>query len=124
MSRHVILAQVRRPHLQHRLQPAVGPERLAPLDPLVELLDQRFDQRTVHRQPHPPISRMHLLAAARLSHPGKPKAAWELYEKIVFDSWGGKVEALIETLREQVERLRDTASAEALKVVKLTLEYD
>jgi hypothetical protein len=68
---------------------------------------------------------VHLFAAARLAYVKDPKAAWKLYEGMVRDAWGGKVQAVIDTLRSQVSRLKAGASAgkDACRVVELTLAY-
>jgi hypothetical protein len=68
---------------------------------------------------------VHLFAAARLAFANNAKAAWELYERMVRDAWGGKGEAVIGALREQVDRLQAdaSASAERRKVVELALGY-
>jgi hypothetical protein len=67
---------------------------------------------------------VHLYAAARLAFTGNPRAAWTLYEQLVRDAWGGKVQAVVEALQEQVKRLQGDASAgERARVVRLALEY-
>jgi len=68
---------------------------------------------------------VHLFAAARLAYGKDAKAAWKLYERMLRDAWGGKVQAVIDTLRSQVSRLRADSSggADACRVVELTLAY-
>jgi hypothetical protein len=67
---------------------------------------------------------VHLFAAARLAFGKNGKAAWKLYEQMLRDAWGGKVEAVIDALRSQVKRLRaGSSSGEACKVVELALAY-
>jgi len=67
---------------------------------------------------------VHLYAAARLAFVKNPRAAWNLYEQMLRDAWGGKVQAVIDVLGEQVKRLRDDASAaDRCRVVRLALEY-
>lgn len=68
---------------------------------------------------------VHLFAAARLAYAKNASAAWTLYEQMLRDAWGGKVAAVIDTLRTQVERLKADSSAakDACRVVELTLAY-
>jgi hypothetical protein len=68
---------------------------------------------------------VHLLAAARLAYGQDPKAAWKLYERMLRDAWGGKVQAVIATLKSQLQRVRVDAAAgkDAARVVGLTLAY-
>lgn len=68
---------------------------------------------------------VHLYAAARLAHRRDARAAWALYERMLRDAWGGKVQAVIDALAQQADRLRPAASIgdEAPKVVRLALEY-
>jgi hypothetical protein len=68
---------------------------------------------------------VHLFAAARLAYAKAPTSAWKLYERMLRDAWGGKVQPVIDTLRSQLERLRSENSAgpEACRVVELTLNY-
>jgi hypothetical protein len=48
---------------------------------------------------------VHLYAAARLSFPNQPKAAWSLYEKMLRDAWAGRAGDVLQTLQDQVGRL-------------------
>lgn len=68
---------------------------------------------------------VHLFAAARLAYGKDAKAAWKLYERMLRDAWGGKVQAVIDALRSQVSRLHAEASAgkDAARVVELALAY-
>jgi hypothetical protein len=68
---------------------------------------------------------VHLFAAARLAYGKDAPAAWKLYERMLREAWGGKVQAVLDTLRAQVRRLRTEASAspEACRVVELALAY-
>ena len=68
---------------------------------------------------------VHLYAAARLAYAKNPRAAWKLYEQMLRDAWGGKVQAVIDALGEEVKRLRGDSSAggESCRVVRLALEY-
>ena len=68
---------------------------------------------------------VHLFAAARLAYGKDAKAAWKLYERMLRDAWGGKVQAVIDTLRSQASRLQGDSSAgkDACRVVGLTLAY-
>jgi hypothetical protein len=67
---------------------------------------------------------VHLFAAARLAYGKDAKAAWKLYERMLRAAWGGKVQAVIDALREQVGRLRaDSANTDARRVVELALAY-
>ena len=68
---------------------------------------------------------VHLFAAARLAYGKDAKAAWKLYERMLRDAWGGKVQAVIEMLRSQASCLRADSSggADARRVVELTLAY-
>lgn len=68
---------------------------------------------------------VHLYAAARLANRKDARAAWALYERMLRDAWGGKVQAAIDTLRSQASRLKTHAPAdtEARRVVELTLAY-
>lgn len=52
--------------------------------------------------PHLPV---HLYAAARLSFPGQPGAAWGLYERMLRDAWAGRAREVLRALQEQVDRL-------------------
>lgn len=64
---------------------------------------------------------VHLFAAARLAHANHPRAAWTLYEQMLRDAWGGKVQAVIDALGSEVKRLRD--GTERRKVVELAMAY-
>lgn len=67
---------------------------------------------------------VHLYAAARLSFARNPRAAWQLYERMLRDAWGGKVQAVIDALREQAKRLRGVSSTgDSCRVVELALAY-
>jgi hypothetical protein len=68
---------------------------------------------------------VHLFAAARLAHARDAVAAWKLYERMLRDAWGGRVQEVIDTLKSQQDRLRADASAakDALRVVELTTNY-
>jgi len=68
---------------------------------------------------------VHLFAAARLAYAANAKAAWKLYERMLRDAWGGKTQAVIDTLRSQASRLRGDSSAgkDASRVVELALAH-
>ena len=68
---------------------------------------------------------VHLFAAARLAYGKDAPAAWKLYEQMLRQAWGGKVQAVLDLLQAQVSRLRTEASAspEAGRVVELALAY-
>jgi hypothetical protein len=67
---------------------------------------------------------VHLFAAARLAYSRDTKVAWKLYERMLRDAWSGKVEAVIEALRSQVQRLpRSSGGKDAARVVELALAY-
>jgi hypothetical protein len=69
---------------------------------------------------------VHLFAAARLAFAGNAKAAWKLYERMMRDAWGGRVQNVIDALKSQQDRLRaagSTAPKDALHVVKLATDY-
>jgi hypothetical protein len=68
---------------------------------------------------------VHLFAAARLAHVHDTVAAWKLYERMLRDAWGGKVQAVIDTLKTQLRRLKSAhANApDSWRVVELTLAY-
>ena len=67
---------------------------------------------------------VHLYAAARLAFAKSPRAAWKLYEQMLRNAWGGKVQAVIDALREQAKRLRGNSSAgDSCRVVELALAY-
>jgi hypothetical protein len=48
---------------------------------------------------------VHLYAAARLSFPNQPRAAWDLYERMLRNAWAGRAREVLQTLQEQVDRL-------------------
>ena len=54
---------------------------------------------------------VHLFAAARLAHAGNPKRAWKLYERMLRDAWGGRVQKVIDAIRSEGDRLRIDPSA-------------
>ena len=67
---------------------------------------------------------VHLFAAARLAQAQNPRAAWKLYERMLREAWGGKVQAVIDTLRSEAKRLADSsAGTDACRVVELALVY-
>ena len=66
---------------------------------------------------------VHLFAAARLAYTRDARAAWKLYERMLRDAWGGRVQAVIDALQSQVSRLRRSADTDAARVVELTLAY-
>lgn len=68
---------------------------------------------------------VHLFAAARLAHARDSRAAWKLYERMLRDAWGGRVQAVIDTLKSQLSRMRADASnaKEACRVVELATAY-
>lgn len=68
---------------------------------------------------------VHLFAAARLSFASNGAAAWKLYERMLRDAWGGRVQEVIDTLKSQLARLRADRSAakDACRVVELTIAY-
>jgi hypothetical protein len=68
---------------------------------------------------------VHLFAAARLAYARDAGAAWELYEGMLRDAWGGRVQQVIDTLKSQWDRMRtDAASAkDACRVVELAMRY-
>ena len=69
---------------------------------------------------------VHLFAAARLACADDAKAAWTLYEQMLRDAWGGRVDEVIATLQAQQRRLRankSTTHKDACRVVELSLNY-
>lgn len=67
---------------------------------------------------------VHLYAAARLAYSRDPRSAWKLYERMLRDAWGGRVEAVIQALRSQAHRLpRETGREAPRHVVELVLTY-
>lgn len=68
---------------------------------------------------------VHLFAAARLVHARDAGAAWKLYEQMLRDAWGGRVQAVIDALQSQLIRMRADASnaKESCRVVELATAY-
>lgn len=68
---------------------------------------------------------VHLFAAARMAFVGNAKAAWKLYEGMLRDAWGGRVQQVIDALESELKRMQGDASAtkDACNVVKLALGY-
>jgi len=68
---------------------------------------------------------VHLFAAARLAYARDAVAAWKLYERMLRDAWGGRVQEVIDTLKSQWERMRADSSIarEACRVVELAMLY-
>lgn len=68
---------------------------------------------------------VHLFAAARLAYAKDAGAAWKLYERMLRDAWGGRVQAVIDTLRSQLSRMRANPSTDkdACRVVELATAY-
>ena len=71
---------------------------------------------------------VHLFAAARLAFAKEPSRAWKLYERMLRDAWGGRVQVVIDTLKSQLSRLKSqgaqtSAGKDACRVVELTLKY-
>lgn len=68
---------------------------------------------------------VNLFAAARLAYAGDAGAAWKLYERMLRDAWGGRVQEVIDTLQSQCRRMRADASTtkEARRVVELATAY-
>lgn len=68
---------------------------------------------------------VHLFAAARLAYARDAGAAWKLYEGMLQDAWGGRVQQVIDALKLQWDRMRDDASTakEACRVVELAMRY-
>ena len=65
---------------------------------------------------------VHLFAAARLAYGKDARAAWKLYERMLRDAWSGKVDAVIEALRSQAQRLcKSRGGNDASRVVELAL---
>ena len=67
----------------------------------------------------------YLFAAARLAHARDAGAAWKLYEQMLRDAWGGRVQQVIDALQSQLTRMRTLASSppDACKVVELAAAY-
>jgi hypothetical protein len=68
---------------------------------------------------------VHLFAAARMAFQKDPKAAWALYEQMLRDGWGGRVNAVIEAMQSQVTRMKadPSISEKDRKVVELACAY-
>ena len=68
---------------------------------------------------------VHLFAAARLAYARDANAAWKLYERMLRDAWGGRVQQVIDALKSQWDRMRaDPSTAkEACRVVQLAMLY-
>jgi hypothetical protein len=68
---------------------------------------------------------VHLFAAARLAYAKDAGRAWKLYEQMLQDAWGGRVQQVIDTLKSQWDRMRADASTakEACRVVELAMRY-
>ena len=68
---------------------------------------------------------VHLFAAARMALVGNAKGAWKLYEGMLRDAWGGRVQQVMDTLKSQLARMHSDAAAgkDACKVVELALGY-
>lgn len=68
---------------------------------------------------------VHLFAAARLAYARDAAAAWKLYERMLRDAWGGRVQEVIDTLKSQGARMRTDASTakDACRVVELATAY-
>jgi hypothetical protein len=68
---------------------------------------------------------VHLFAAARLAYAKDTRAAWKLYERMLRDAWGGRVQDVIDTLKSQCDRMRADASIakDACRVVELARAY-
>ena len=67
---------------------------------------------------------VHLFAAARLAFANDAARAWELYEQMLWDAWGGRVQQVIDTLQSQLGLHAATSGRkEARRVVELALGY-
>ena len=68
---------------------------------------------------------VHLFAAARLAYVQDAVAAWKLYERMLRDAWSGKTQAVIDTLKTQLRRLKSARAnaPDSWRVVELTLGY-
>lgn len=68
---------------------------------------------------------VHLFAAARLAYVDDAKAAWKLYEQMLRDGWGGKVDNVVQTLKSQLRRLKNARAhaPDSWRVVELALGY-
>jgi hypothetical protein len=68
---------------------------------------------------------VHLFAAARLAFADDAAGAWKLYEQMLRDAWGGRVQQVIDALGSQLGRLHAATSSgkEARRVVELALGY-
>jgi hypothetical protein len=68
---------------------------------------------------------VHLFAAARLAYARDAGLAWKLYERMLQDAWGGRVQEVIDTLKSQWDRMRADSSIArgACRVVELAMGY-
>lgn len=70
---------------------------------------------------------VHLYAAGMAVYRGQPKAAWELYEKMLRDAWAGRAAQVVEALEKEAARMGPAppkASADdARRIVWGTLAY-
>jgi len=68
---------------------------------------------------------VHLFAAARLAHARDATATWKLYERMLRDAWGGRVQQVIDALKSQWDRMRGDPSTarETCRVVELAMRY-
>ena len=68
---------------------------------------------------------VHLFAAARLAYAKDPHAAWKLFERMLRDAWGGRVQEVIDALKSQRDRMGADASTakDACRVVELAMRY-
>jgi hypothetical protein len=68
---------------------------------------------------------VHLFAAARLAYAKDSGAAWNVYERMLRDAWGGRVQEVIDALKLQWDRMRADASMDedACRVAELAMRY-
>jgi hypothetical protein len=68
---------------------------------------------------------VHLFAAARMAYGNDARAAWKLYERMLRDAWGGRVQEVIDTLKLQCGRMRTNAptAKDACRVVELATAH-
>jgi hypothetical protein len=68
---------------------------------------------------------VHLFAAARMAFKNDPKAAWTMYEQMLRDGWGGRVDAVIEAMQSQLTRMKSdpSISSKDREVVELAIGY-
>jgi hypothetical protein len=68
---------------------------------------------------------VHLFAAARLAFSKEPARAWTLYEQMLRDAWGGRVQEVIDAIDAQVKRLRadPSVSKQDCHTVELAQDY-